>query len=95
MDETQPEIYLIEAAVILGGFIWLISWPLRGKVEDSKTLDKTALALPHRLGDFRSHVDIPSHFVYRVAALVAKSRVSVKGHSTGSFPAPDLRPLTS
>ena len=46
MDETQPEIYLIEAAVILGGFIWLISWPLRGKVEDSKALDKTALALP-------------------------------------------------
>ena len=46
IDEHQIEVYLIEAAVILGGFLWLITWPLRGKIEDSKILDKAALALP-------------------------------------------------
>jgi hypothetical protein len=46
IDERQIVIYLIEAGVILGGFLWLISWPLRGKIEDTKTLEKVALALP-------------------------------------------------
>ena len=40
------DIYLTEAGVLLGGFLWLISWLLRGKIEDSKTLDTAALALP-------------------------------------------------
>lgn len=46
IDTTQIEIYLIEAGVILGGFLWLISWPFRGKLDHSKTLDKAAIALP-------------------------------------------------
>src|SRR6266496_2932972 len=40
---------------------------------------------PDCLGDFRSLVDIPAHFGDRIAALVVKSSVFVKGHSEGSF----------
>ncbi len=46
MDETQTDIYLTEAGVVMGGFLWLISWFLKGKIEDPKTLDKAALGLP-------------------------------------------------
>ena len=43
---TEIEIYLTEAGVILGAFLWLISWPFRSKLEHSKTIDEAAIALP-------------------------------------------------
>lgn len=44
--DRELEIYLIEAGVILGVFLLLLWWPLKGKLKDSKTLDRLALALP-------------------------------------------------
>jgi hypothetical protein len=45
-DAHQIEVYCVEAGVILAGFIYLFSWPLRRKIKNSKTLDNLALALP-------------------------------------------------
>lgn len=42
----ELEAYYVEAGVILAVFILVFGWPLRGKIKDSKTLDRLALALP-------------------------------------------------
>ena len=43
---TEIEMYLIESGLILGAFLFLISWPFRSRLDHSKTLDKAAIALP-------------------------------------------------
>jgi len=44
--DREIEVYLIEAGVILGVFLLLLWWPLKGKIKDSETLERLALALP-------------------------------------------------
>lgn len=46
IDERQLEAYCVEAGVILAVFIFVLGWPLRGKIKNPKTLDRLALALP-------------------------------------------------
>ena len=45
-DIHRIEAYYVEAGVILAALILCLGWPLRGKIKDSKTLDRLALALP-------------------------------------------------
>ncbi|HSB09619.1 MAG TPA: hypothetical protein VLM38_09055 [Blastocatellia bacterium] len=46
IDIRVVEAYYVEAGVILAVFILLLGWSLRGKIKNSKTLDRLALALP-------------------------------------------------
>lgn len=45
-DDRLAEQYLVEAGVILGVFVLLLSWLLKRTIKDSKSLDRLALALP-------------------------------------------------
>ena len=45
-DDHLAEQYLVEAGVILGVFVLLLSWPVKRRIKDSRTVDNLALALP-------------------------------------------------